>query len=72
MLKKIAVTALLSSFAIASFAQAGATATTPAKISAPAATEQKADKPHCDHKKHPHCNKMHKSKSKTEAPAATK
>lgn len=72
MLKKIAITALISSFAIASFAQAGATASTPAKITAPAATEQKTDKPHCDHKKHPHCNKMHKSESNTEAPASTK
>ena len=60
MLKKIVVTALISGFAIASFAQASATASTPLKSSVPVAAEQKEDAPHCEkHGKHHHCDKKH-------------
>ena len=75
MLKKIAIATLISGFAIASFAQAGATAATSAMTTAPVATEQKTDKPHCDPKNHPHCKNHHhhkKAEAKIEAPAATK
>lgn len=69
MLKKIAIAALISGFTIASFAQAGATSTTPAKTAAPAATEQKADTPKpAKHAKHHHHKK---ADAKTDAAAAT-
>ena len=62
MLKKIVVTALISGFAIASFAQASATASTPLKSSVPVAAEQKEDAPHCEkHGKHHHCDKKHEA-----------
>ena len=68
MLKKIVVTALISGFAIASFAQASATASTPLKSSVPVAAEQKEDAPHCEkHGKHHHCDKKHDCDKKHEA-----
>ena len=67
MLKKIAVAALISSFAIASFAATETKADTKATV-APAATEQKADTPKpAKHVKHHHGKK---AEAKTEAPAA--
>lgn len=71
MLKKIAVAALISGFAIASFAQAGATASASDKTAAPAATEQKAETPKpAKHVKH-HAKKKTEAKAeKAETPAA--
>lgn len=65
MLKKIAVAALISSFAIASFAATETKADTKTTV-APAATEQKADTPKpAKHMKHHH----KKAGAKTETPA---
>ncbi|MDD5177651.1 MAG: hypothetical protein PHQ05_14630 [Sterolibacterium sp.] len=67
MLKKIAVAALISSFAIASFAATETKADTKATV-APAATEQKAETPKpAKHVKHHHGQK---AVAKTETPAA--
>ena len=70
MFKKIAIAALISGFTVASFAQAGATSTTPAKTAAPAATEQKADMPKpAKHVKHHHHKKAAAKADTTAAPA---